>query len=76
MILHTLELRKYKNNFASVENMLVLKLPRFFPYRVGERKGAAISKLPCFSQKRVRSYIALALVIMEYMLPLSNQIDR
>ena len=37
--------------------MLVLKLPPFFPSRVGEGKRAAISK-----QKQVRSYIVLALV--------------
>ena len=42
--------------------MLVLKLPRFFSCRVGEGTGAAISKETCFSQKRVRSYIVLALV--------------
>ena len=41
--------------------MLVLKLPRFFSCRVGEGTGAAISKETCFSQKRVRSYIVLAL---------------
>ena len=41
--------------------MLVLKLPPFFPCRVGEGKMAAISKQTCFSQKRVRPYIVLAL---------------
>ena len=56
-----LELRHYKNGFVSVKRMLVLKLPPFFPCRVGEGKGAAISKQTCFSQKRVRSYIVLAL---------------
>ena len=41
--------------------MFVLKLPPFFPCRVGEGKRAAISKQTCFSQKRVRSYTVLAL---------------
>ena len=41
--------------------MLVLKLPPVFPCRVGEGKRAAISKQTCFSQKRVHSYIVLAL---------------
>ena len=36
-------------------------MPPFFPSRVGKRKRAAISKQSCFSQKRVRSYIVLAL---------------
>ena len=33
-----LELRQYKNRFVSVKCMLVLKLPPFFPCRVGEGK--------------------------------------
>ena len=41
--------------------MLALKLPPFFPCRVGEGKRAAISKQICVLQKRVRSYIVLAL---------------
>ena len=45
--------------------MLFLKLPPFFPCRVGEGKRAAISKQTCFSQNRVRSYIVLALVNLE-----------
>ena len=45
--------------------MLVLKLPPFFPCRVSEGKRAAISSQTCFSQKRVRSYIVLALDIMQ-----------
>ena len=56
-----LELRQYKNEFVSVKRMLALKLPPFFPCRVGDGKRAAISKQTCFSQKRVRSYIVLAL---------------
>ena len=56
-----LELRQYKKGFVSVKRMLVLKLPPFFPCRVAEGKRAAISKQTCFSQKRVRSYIVLAL---------------
>ena len=57
-----LELRQYKNGFVSVKCMLVLKLPPFFPCRVDEGKRAAISKQTWFSQKRVRSYIVLALM--------------
>ena len=60
-IFRSLELRQYKNGFVSVKRMIVLKLPPFFPCRVGEEKRAAISKQTCFSQKRVRSYIVLAL---------------
>ena len=60
-IFKELELRQYKNGFASVKSMFVLKLPPIFPCRVGEGKSAAISKQTCFSQKRVRSYIVLAL---------------
>ena len=56
-----LELRKYKNGFVSVKHILVLKLPPFSPCCIGEEKRAAISKQTCFSQKRVRSYIVLAL---------------
>ena len=56
-----LELRQFKNGLASAKCMLVLNLPRFFPYHVGGGKRAAISKQTCFSQKRVRSYIVLAL---------------
>ena len=44
-----------------MKRMLVLKLPTFFPCRVGEGEKAAISKQTSFSQKRVRSYIVLAL---------------
>ena len=43
--------------------MLVLKLPPFFPCRVGEGKRAAN-----FSQKRVRSYIVLTLGSATYSL--------
>ena len=31
-----LELRQYKNGFVSVKRMFVLKLPPFFPCRLGE----------------------------------------
>ena len=41
--------------------MLVLKLPPYLPCRVGEGKRAVISKQTCSSQKRIRSYIVLAL---------------
>ena len=54
-ILNGLELRQFKNGFVSVKHMLVLKLPPFFPCRVGKRKRAAISKLACVSQKQIRS---------------------
>ena len=43
--------------------MPVLKLPIFFPCRVDGGKRAAISNQTCFSQKRVRSYNVLALVL-------------
>ena len=59
-----MSLRQYKNGFVSVKRMFILKLPPFFPCRVGERKRAAISKQTCDSQKRVRSYIVLALVLL------------
>ena len=56
-----LEQRQYKNGLASVENMFVLKLPPIFTHQDGKGKRAAISKLACVSQKRIRSYIVLAL---------------
>ena len=43
-----LEPRQYMNGFASVKNILVLKLPRFFPCHVGEGKSAAVPKQTCF----------------------------
>ena len=52
-----LELRQYKNGIASVTKMLALKLPRFFAHLHGKEISAAVSKLACFSQKRVHSYI-------------------
>ena len=55
------ELRQYKNGLVSVKNMFVLKLPPFSPQLHGKEKRAAILKLVCFSQKRIRSYIVLAL---------------
>ena len=54
-------LSQYKNGLASVKNMLVLKLPPFSPYLHGKGKRAAISKLACVLQKRICSYIVLAL---------------
>ena len=56
-----LELSQYKNSLASVTNMLALSLPRFFAHLHGKEKSAAVSKLICFSQKRIHSYIFLAL---------------
>ena len=56
-----LDLRQYKNGLFSVKIMLVLKLPHFFPPLHGKGKRAAISKLACVLQKRIRSYIVLAL---------------
>ena len=50
-----LELRQRKNEFVSVKRMLVLKLPPFSPFHVGEGKRVAILKQTCFPQKRVRS---------------------
>ena len=52
-----LELRQYKNGIASVTKMLALKLPRFFAHLHGKEISAAVSKLACFSQKRVHDYI-------------------
>ena len=43
--------------------MFVWKLPPFFPHLHGKGKRAAISKLACDSQKRIRSYVVLALAI-------------
>ena len=40
-------------------------MPRFSPCRGVEGKNAAISEQACFSQKRVRSYIVLALIQSE-----------
>ena len=60
-ILEGLELRQCKNEYASVKNMFVLKLPPFFPHLHGKGKRAAISNLAWVSQKRIRSYIVLAL---------------
>ena len=60
------ELRQYKNGFVSKTSMLVLKLPLFSPCRVGEGKRAAIWKQTRSSQKRVRSYIVLALAIVAF----------
>ena len=70
-----LELRQYKNGFVSVKSLMVLKLPRFFPCRVGEWKKAAISKQTCVSQKWVRSYIVLALSFTTLYLEHSNFIS-
>ena len=61
-----LELRQHKNGFVSVNRMLVLKLPPFFHCRADEGKRAANSKQIFFSQKRVRSYIVLALVLYHF----------
>ena len=55
------EPRQYKNELASVKNMLVLKLSPFSPNLHGKGKGAAISKLARVPQKRIRYYIVLAL---------------
>ena len=66
LYLRELELRQYKNGFFSVKRMLGLKLPPFFPCRVGEGKRTPITKQTCFSQKRVRSYIVLALMHLQY----------
>ena len=57
----SLELRQYKNGLVSVKIMFVLKWPPFFPHAHGKGKRAASSKLTFFSQKRIRSYIFLAL---------------
>ena len=59
-----------------MKNILVLKLPRFFPYRVSERKSAANSKLACLSQKRDCSCIDLALVYYFFRSGLSSLFFR
>ena len=41
--------------------MLVLKLPRFYPLRIDERKSAAISKQTHLLTPSSRPYIVLAL---------------
>ena len=46
--------------------MFVLKLPPFFPQLHSKGKRAAIAKQTCVSQKRVRSYIVLALVTLGF----------
>ena len=56
-----LKLRQYKSGFVSRKRMIVLKLPPFFPCCVGQGKRAAISIQTRASQKRVPSYIVLAL---------------
>ena len=43
-----LELKQNKNGLTPLKNMLVLILPCFFSYRLGEGKSVAISKLTCF----------------------------
>ena len=61
-----LELRQNKNGLASMKNVLVLKWPHFFAQLNDKEKSAAVSKLPYISQKRVRSYIILALIVRKY----------
>ena len=61
-----LELRQYQNGLASVKSMFVLKLSPFFPHLHGKGKWAATSKQTCFSQKQIRSYIVLALVLWRW----------
>ena len=39
-----LELRQYEKGIASVKSILVLKLPRFFPYLVGGGKARQFKK--------------------------------
>ena len=56
-----LELRQCKNGLASVKNM-VFEVAALFPSPTRPGKRAAISKLACVSQKRIRSYISLVLV--------------
>ena len=50
-----------RNGLVSVKIMFVLKLPPFFPHQHSKGKRAAISKLACVPQKRIRSYNVLAL---------------
>ena len=62
--IHWLERRQYKNELVSIKRKLVLKLPPFFSYLQGKGKKPPISKQTCVSQKRFRSYIVLALVVL------------
>ena len=61
-----LEQRQYKNDLLWLKTNLVLKLPRFFIHRAGERKIAAFSKLNsllikggCCLLKPLRSFYAM-----------------
>ena len=56
-----LELRQYKNGLASVKKHVCFEIAAFFPHQNGKEKRAAISKLACVSQKRIRSYNVFAL---------------
>ena len=55
--------------------MFVLKLPPFSPHLHGKGKRAAISKVACVSQKRIRSCIFLALV-RNYCFTLSGRLSK
>ena len=57
----SLELRQYKNRICFCETHASFEIAALFPFRVGEGERAATSKQTWFSQKRVRSYIVLAL---------------
>ena len=56
------ELRQYKNGLVSVKIMFYFEIAAIIPPLLhGKWKRAAISKSACISQKRIRSYIVLAL---------------
>ena len=52
---------------------LFFKLPPFIPHLYGKGKRAAISKLACISQKRIRFYIVLALKLSQQSLEVKNK---
>ena len=60
MNFYLLELRQYKNGLDFVKKSC-FEIATLFPHRHGKGKRVAISKLACVSQKRIRSYIVLAL---------------
>ena len=56
-----LEQRQYEKDSIQSKIIPILKLPRFFPHRIGDEKSAAISKLELRLTEWSRSYIVLAL---------------
>ena len=65
-IWNKLELRQYKNDSIQSKKLPILKLPGFFPRRVGEWKSAANSNLKAFLTELSPSYIVLTLVLFSH----------